>query len=142
MAGDRNCQRVGRARLGHCSHCFRRADAAGNLAIARGRAGWDLLQRLPDSPLERGALDIERQVEAEPGSFHESDHLRHQLLELGIAADQRRSREPVLEGASQGVGIIAQENGTDSELAPGHENGPEGALADGKADIGVGTPAR
>jgi hypothetical protein len=50
--------------LRHGAHGLRRADAAGDLRVARGDAGRYLAQRFPHALLESGAADVERQVEA------------------------------------------------------------------------------
>ena len=53
------------------------------------------MQRLPHALLERGAAYVQRQVMADVGVFDQPDHLRHELLEAGIAADQFRAREAI-----------------------------------------------
>src|SRR4051794_7003007 len=67
MARDRDGERVGGAGLGDRADGAGRADLARDLGVARGLAGRDLAQRLPDSLLERGAADVERQRAAAAG---------------------------------------------------------------------------
>ena len=99
--------------------------------------GRDLAQRLPDALLEGGAAHVERQVEAERRRLDEAHDLGDQLLEIGIAADQLRAREAVLEIAHKRVRIVAQQDGADALVALRHQDRAERALADGEADLGV-----
>ena len=85
MAGNRDRQRIGCARLCHGTHRFWRADALGNLGVARRFADRNFGERLPNALLKRGAAHIERQVEPYARRFDEADHFRDQLFERLIA---------------------------------------------------------
>ena len=93
MAGDGDRERVGGAGLRHRARRLRRADRAGDFGVGRGRARRDGAQRLPDPLLERGAADVERQVEALARRLDQADDSRHHALERGVAADRARRAE-------------------------------------------------
>ncbi len=56
MAGDDQGGAVHGAGIGHGAHGLRPADRLGDLAVGRGAAIGDLLQRAPDPPLKGGRL--------------------------------------------------------------------------------------
>src|SRR5205085_8530757 len=114
------------------------ADAGCDLRITDRLAGRYFTKRPPYPFLERGALDVQRQVQAERGCFYEADDLRHKLLKVTIAADQRGVAELVLQVPRQLVGILAEQDGADAALALRDEDGAERALPDCKADLHVG----
>ena len=79
---------------------------------------------MPDPLLERSAPHVERQIEPRHRCLDEAHDLRHQRLELLVAADERSPREPVLEIADEGLGIVAQEDRAHAALASGHQMAP------------------
>ena len=125
MARDRHRQTVGAAGLCHGPDGFGRADPLGDLGIAGGAADRDFPQGLPDPLLKRGALHIQRQVQADRRRFDKTDHPGNQLLELLIGANQIGAPEPVLQIADQLLWIIAQQNRAHSALTLRHQNRAE-----------------
>src|SRR6185503_21330115 len=97
MAGNRDREGIRRAGLRDGPHGLRRADAPGHFLVGDRRARWDAPESAPDTLLERGALDVEREVEAEPGRLDEPDDRGHQPLEPPVAADKPGLREAILE---------------------------------------------
>ena len=139
MAWDGDRQRVGGASPCHGPHRARRADACGDIGVARGPARGNVAQRLPDPLLEGRAAHVQRQGQAQARCFDEAHHLRHQRLEGRIATDQLGLRKAVLQVVRQHFGVIAQQDGADAAIALRHQDGAERALADRKADRGVDT---
>ena len=72
------------------------------------------------------------------GIFDEADHFGGKLLESGIAADQPRARELLLEVARQTVGVVAEENGAHALVARGDQHQAERACADRELDLRIG----
>src|SRR2546426_837315 len=134
VAGDGDRDRVRRASLRDGAHGFRQADALCDLRVGHRRAGRNLAQCLPDALLKGGAAYIERQIEPERWRFDEADHFSHPLLEVLVAADQRRLGKAILELAHQRLGFVAEENGADAFVGGGDENRAERTFADGEAD--------
>jgi hypothetical protein len=64
MAWNGHGQRVGSASPSNCAGRLGCAHVLGNIAVAHGGACRDFLQHLPDTLLERGATDIEWEIEA------------------------------------------------------------------------------
>src|SRR5437763_2870686 len=62
---------VAGAGLRNGTHCSGLPQRSGDVAVGRGAAGWDFLQRTPYPRLKRRAADVERQVEriAGPGDI-------------------------------------------------------------------------
>src|SRR5919199_5950970 len=79
-----------------------RADALGDLRVARRRTGRDLTQRLPDSLLKGGAAHIEWEIEPKGWSLDKADNPGDELLELQVAAGHLGIGEAILEIANQG----------------------------------------
>jgi len=73
-----------------------RADPAGDLGIGNGLTDRDLLKRLPNPLLERGATHIERQIETEIRCLDKADDTRHQGFILAVGPDQTSLGEAVL----------------------------------------------
>ena len=57
-------QALGGARAGNRAHCVGRADPSRDFRVGDGLTNRDPLERLPHPPLERGAADVKRQIEA------------------------------------------------------------------------------
>ena len=87
VTGNRHGQAIGAARLGHGAKGAGRADALGNLGIAGSAALRNVAQRLPDTLLERGAAQVQGQVQAQGGRFDKTHHLGNQLFKTGVGAD-------------------------------------------------------
>src|SRR5690606_38068414 len=138
VAGNRHRERIGGAGTRHGADRARHADPLGHRRVAAGLADRNLLQRLPDPLLERGAPDIERQVHADAGVLHPADALRDDLLEVRVAPDQVGPGEAVLQPAQQSLRIVAQLDRADAALALRDEDRAERTLADGEADGGTG----
>ena len=88
MAGDGDGDTVSGAGPGDGAHGFRTADFSGDLRVARGRAGGDFPQCLPDALLEHRPSNIKRQVEAELRRFHETGDLGGEFLVTSFATDE------------------------------------------------------
>jgi hypothetical protein len=96
VARDGDRQEIGRARRCYRPHRLRFSDPPRDVGVARGRAGRNFAERLPNPLLERGPPHIQRHIEADAGRFDQADHLRDKFLETRVAADQRCLRKPVL----------------------------------------------
>src|SRR5205823_6995100 len=107
MTGNRDRDRVRRARARHRADGLRRADTLRQLRIGRGAPGGDLAQCLPDALLECRAAHVQRQVEAQPGRLDEADDLRDESLELPVAADHARVGESTLKVTRERIGLVA-----------------------------------
>ena len=94
------------------ARAVRRADARGDLGVARGRSGRNLAQRLPDALLERRAAHVERQVEAERRRLDEADHLGDQS-----ARTRRRRRRASRAGSGPGGRARARPGSSPSRIA-------------------------
>ena len=77
MAGDRHCEIVRGTGAGDGPDRLGRADPAGDLSIGNRLTDRDLLKRLPNSSLKRGATNIERQIETELRRLDKADDTRH-----------------------------------------------------------------
>ena len=139
VARDRDSQRIGPDGRPDGAHCLRCTDAMCDLRITHRLARRDFAQRLPYALLERSATHIERQVESQGRGFDKAHHLGDHLLELGIASDQMRAREPILQIARQRIRIVADQNRAHATLARRDQDRAERALADRKAYFGVRT---
>jgi hypothetical protein len=108
MARDGHGQGVRPAGLGHRPDCLRGTNVTGDVGIARRCARRNLPQGLPDALLEGSPLHIEGQSGSQRRRFDQTDHLRDELLELGVPADQIGLREPVLYIVYEPLWIITQ----------------------------------
>jgi hypothetical protein len=88
MTGNGHSQIVGRAGACDGPHRPRRPDAASNLGVRHPLANGNLLQDLPDAPLECRAAHIERQIQTDVRIFDEADDARYQRLIFAIGADE------------------------------------------------------
>ncbi len=130
--GDRDVVRG--TSLRHRTHRLRRPDPLGDLAVACGRAGRDIADGGPYPLLERGAADVERQVEPLPRRLDEAHDLGHESLEPLVAADEARVRKAVLQTAHQCLGIVAELDGAHTFVRGRDQDRTERALANRKAD--------
>ena len=105
-----------------------------DLAVACGRSRRDAADGVPYAPLERGAANVEREVETLRGGIDEAHHLGHELLEGLVAADQPRVRETILQTAHQPIRIVAEVDRTDALVRRRDQDRSERAFADRKAD--------
>lgn len=108
--------------------------AGGNVGVAQRGAYGDLAQGLPDPFLEGGTPQVQWKVQPDGRGFHEGDDAGHQLLEIGVAADEVCLGEAVLQVLHQHGRVVVHEDGADAALALGHQDGTQGALRDGEAD--------
>src|ERR1700682_2909846 len=136
---DSHSERIGGAGLRYGASRLRRADAAGDVAVARGLSCGDGPQCLPDALLEGCAPHIQRQIQSQSGRFHASDHPSNPLFELNIATHEGRFRETVLQVSHEGIGVIAHRDGAHPSVTARNENGAQRALPNGEADLGVYT---
>lgn len=137
MARDCHRQAVRATCLGHGAHRLRRTDALGDVGIAGGTAGGNLTQGLPDAFLERRAAYVQRQVEADGRGFNKPYNLGDQLLEIMVGTDQVRAAKLVLQIADQLVRVVPEQNRANAAFTLRNQNRPQGALANGKADVVV-----
>src|ERR1700694_5994012 len=93
MTRDIYSHRIGGAGLRDGAGRLRRANAAGDVAVARGLSCGDGPQCLPDASLEGCAPHIQRQIQSQSGRFHASDHPSNPLFELNITTYEGRFRE-------------------------------------------------
>ena len=122
VAGDRHRQRVGRAGAGDRAHRPWLADFPGDVGVGHRLPRRDFAQSPPDALLEGRAAHVERQIEPDPGRLDEADHPRHQGFEIAVAADQPGARESILKITDQGLRIVADQDGADALVAPGHQD--------------------
>lgn len=134
VAGDRHREGVRCAGPSYCPRSVRGADPCGDLGVARRRARRDRAQRLPDPLLKGGAADVQGQVQAGARRLDEADHPRHDPFEVSISAHQRGAWKAVLEILHQIPGVVTEEDRAHACRALRHEDGPEGAVADGEVD--------
>ena len=139
MAGDRQRQRIGGTRPGDPPGRFGRTDTPGDFQVARRVPHRNLTQRLPDPLLKCGTAQIERQVEPKLRCVDKPHHLGYPTLEPGIPPDQGSFREAILKITRELIRIVAQQDGADTDLAGGDQDGSQRALSEGKAYFGVGT---
>ncbi|MNJ49794.1 hypothetical protein D3C77_450450 [compost metagenome] len=125
--------------MGHSAYRFGRANALGNVGIAGGGSGRNRAQGLPHPFLKGGAAQVQRQVQADSWYFDQSHHARYQRFEFGVATQQVGLGEFVLQVLQQCVRVITEQNRADATFTLRHQNCTQRALADGKADRGVGT---
>ena len=136
MAGDRHRQRVGaRTPARPRAPTSARRSARRSRRSSRVLPGGNLAQRLPDALLERGAAHVQRQIQAEPRRLDQADHLRHELFEAAVAADQLGARESILQIARQRVRIVAEQDRADAPLAGCDQDRTERAFADREPDL-------
>src|SRR4051812_11257823 len=84
MAGDRHREIVCGTGAGDGPNRLGRADPAGDLSVGNGVTDRDLLERLPNPLLERGATHIERQIETEIRRLDKADDARHQGFVVAV----------------------------------------------------------
>ena len=137
VAGDGDGDLVGGAGPGDGADGCGLADALGDFGIGGGLAEGDFGEGFPYFLLESGALNIEREKDTLAWIFDEADDFGDELLERAVSADELRVGKAVLEGAGEGVGVVAEEDGADAFVGCGDEDGAEGTLADGEADGGA-----
>ena len=135
MTGDRDCEVVRRAGTCDGAHRLRRPDAPSDFGVGNRFAGAKVLQRQPDPPLECGAAQIERKVQADLRPFDEGDDPRYQGLVVAIGPDQPRVREAILEAADERLRIVSEQDRGHALLARGHQKGAERRLADGEPQL-------
>src|ERR1700722_15848721 len=135
MARDRHRQRIRSARLSDGTHRFRGADDLCHICVARGRASRNISQRLPDALLEGSSTNIKRQIETKGWFLDEPDTLRNEPFKTSVTADEIGFRKLILQLAHKSVRVGPQKNGADATATLGYENGAQGALAHGKADV-------
>ena len=102
--------------------------SAGDLRIGRRLARRNLPQRLPDALLERGAADVEGQVEAEARRLHEADDPRDQVLVVPSPPIRRALGKAILKIAHERVGVVADQDRHHALVARGDEDRAERAI--------------
>lgn len=110
MTGDRDRQGIGRASACYRPDRFGSADFSRDVGIGRCCADGYLPEGRPDTLLERCAPDVQREVQAERRSLDEAHHLSDKSFELGITADEPRTRKAVLQIPHQHIWVIAQQD--------------------------------
>ena len=98
------------------------------------------LQRLPHALLERGAADVERQVQALTRRLDEADDLGHHVLEFGVAALKLGVRKAVLQVAHQRMRDRRRAGSRTRPCRGGDQHRAERGLPDGEADDAPAPP--
>ena len=119
-----------------------RSDAPSDFGVGNRFAGAKVLQRQPDTPLERGPAQIERKVQADLRSFDEGHDPRYQGLVLAIGPDEPRVREAILEAADQRLRIVAEQDRGHTLLAGGHQRAPSDVWPTANLSSSSRPPAR
>ena len=83
------------------------------------------MQCAPHTLLENRTADVEWQVEPDGGRLHKSDHVRDDAVKRFVAANEGGLGKAVLKIMSQRIGVVAQQNGADTALTLGHQNGAQ-----------------
>ena len=104
---------------------------AGDLRVAGARARGNCTQGLPDTLLERGASDIERQIQPDSRRFHEAHNVLDSVYEIRIPGGNLSPRETCAQIVEQRVSVVAQENGADAPLGGGDQDNAQRARARG-----------
>src|SRR5207302_5670100 len=134
VTGNRDGECVRPAGLRHRPHGARCPDAPRDLRVAHGGPRRNGSQHLPHPPLECRPPHVERKVDDKTRILDDARDLGQECLGVGIAAWQGRLRETPATIALERLGAIAEQNGADTLLAAGDQNGPQRALPDGKAN--------
>lgn len=117
---------------GDGAHRVRRPDPLRELGITDRRAERDVLKRLPDPLLKRGAANVERQIETDLRRLHAADHARDHRLVVPVSADQTRLGESILK---KPLGVIPEKNCNNALPARSDQDRAEGALTDREPDL-------
>ena len=87
MTRDRDREVVGCAGTGNSAYCLGRPDPLRDFRVRDRLPYRDFLKRLPHTPLEGRAPDIERQVQSYLGSFDKADNPSNQRFIIFVSAD-------------------------------------------------------
>src|SRR5262249_21510395 len=102
------------------------------------RSRRDIADCFPHPLLERGAADVEREIEALRRRLDEADDLGHEPVEVLVPAEELRLGKAVLQAAHQRLRIVAELDGAHAFARRRDQDRTERALADGKAnDVAV-----
>lgn len=134
VAGDGDCQGVGRAGTGDRADCGGQADLSGDLRVTRCCARRDFLKSLPNLLLEGGASDVEREVDLTLWRFDQADDLGHELVIGSVRPDELSLRKALLEIGCEFVRIVAERDGADAFFRRRDEDRSKRALSDRKAN--------
>ncbi len=107
MARDDHRQRIRGAGLCDRPDRARHSNLVGKVLIGCRRSRWYLLQCLPNTLLENGTPNVERQRKARAWFLHQGGHLRDQLVVL--MANQVCAREPILKIPCQQCWVFAEQ---------------------------------
>jgi hypothetical protein len=110
MTGNGDSKIVRRARASDGAHRFRRSDASGDFGVGNRIPDGNFLQRPPHTPLEDGAADVEREIQANARRLNKADNARDQGLVIAIGANEMRFRKAILEIADKFFRIVAEQD--------------------------------
>src|ERR1700691_2559417 len=91
MTGNRNGHWIRGTSARHGETCFRMADVRRDLAVRFRRATRNRLQRLPNAPLERGSLNVQRKRDLVFATDNRAESF-HLVAEPAILANDFRLR--------------------------------------------------
>lgn len=131
--GDRDLVR--RTSAGDGARRVRSPDPLRELGITDRRAERDILKRLPDPLLKRGAANVEWQIETDLRRLHAADHARDHRLIVAVGADQMRLGESILKIVKKPLGVIPEKNCNNALPARSDQDRAEGALTDREPDL-------
>ena len=119
--------RVPAARRADRPRATRRADRFGHFGVAARLAERDALELLPHTPLERGALHVEREPARGNVAVDAAQHLGDDVGEQRVVARDVGRGELVAQDRFEHRGIGPVQDAADPSLGRGDEDGPEAA---------------
>src|SRR5215469_15667177 len=128
-------QLVRRAGLSHRPHRLRLAQRSGNLCIARRLAEWDLPQGPPYSRLERGAPNVERQVEIVIGRRDEPHDAIGPVPHTGLIGNHLGRRKALLQRRDEAVAVVGERGHADAALGRRDERPAQQRLDGSETDL-------
>lgn len=131
MARNAKRDRVGGASRRHGAGAVRLAETPGKCRVGDGGAARDGAQHVPHTLLERRAVaHVERQVETDAGRFDEARYRGEIVVQGSLVLDQHPVGETVGEVQLQRVGVGADQDGADADMAAGRQDFADLGFAD------------
>lgn len=136
MAGDGDGEGVGGARAGDGANGGGSSEGGGNSGIGRRGARGNGLQGVPDGELEWGAVEVDGESEGKAGGIDGAHYFAEGLAERRAGGSDGCLGEAVPQVSEELFRGVAEEDGADTGVGGGGQDGTQGASARGEPDVG------